>query len=366
MTTSRRRFLSGTVLAATAPLAVPAVARPGRLGGGGALAAPNLADDQIVRAVAGIRPFRRGGLRLEREDVGGKTSVHNYGHGGAGYTLSWGSASLAADLLRDHPRGTEVAVLGAGVVGLTTTYVLQERGFRVRVYARELPPHTTSAVAGAEWSPDIVERGETRALRARFDRMLTLSWRRFRSLLGRRWGVSERPIYEAEGVPSGLDDLPAGLLPPPRPVRALPFAPTRSARVFQTLLIEAPIFLAALVEEVERAGATLETRALAAASEVRALPEPVAVNCLGLGAGALFADPAVVPIRGQLLHLRPQALPYLLDHPAGYLVPRSDALVLGGSFEEGVADASTDAVTCARILDDNRRFFGPGRSPARL
>lgn len=84
------------------------------------------------------------------------------------------------------------------------------------------------------------------------------------------------------------------------------------------------------------------------------------MNCLGLGAGALFADEAVVPIRGQLVHLRPQPLAYLLDHPTGYMVPRSDALVLGGSFEEGIGEVRTDPATCARILADNRRFFRAG------
>ncbi len=81
------------------------------------------------------------------------------------------------------------------------------------------------------------------------------------------------------------------------------------------------------------------------------------MNCLGLGAGAVFGDTAVVPVRGQLVHLRPQPLSYLLDHPTGYLVPRADALVLGGSFEEGVAEPRTDPATCARILAANRRFF---------
>jgi glycine/D-amino acid oxidase-like deaminating enzyme len=355
MRSSRRRFLSSVVLAAATP--ATALAGPRRAGSG--LAAPNLADDQIVRAVAGIRPYRRGGPRLEREAVRDKTVVHNYGHGGAGYTLSWGSATLVAELLRGHPRGTEVAVLGSGVVGLASARVLQERGFRVRIYARDFPPHTTSDVAGAEWSPDIVERGETPALRARFDRMLTMSWRRFQSLVGPRWGVSPRPIYEAADVPSGLDELPAGLVPAPRRLRSLPFAPAQSARVYQTLLIEAPVFLATLVEEVRRAGAGLETRSFTGAGELAALREPVIVNCLGLGAGAVFGDAALVPIRGQLVHLRPQALSYLLDHPAGYMVPRADALVLGGTFEEGVADPRTDPATCARIVDDNRRFFHP-------
>jgi D-amino-acid oxidase len=353
--TSRRRFLSSVVLAAAPPTALghPRRARES-LGG---LAAPNLADDQVVRTVAGIRPFRRGGPRIELQEVAGKIVVHNYGHGGAGYTLSWGSATVVAELVGDRPRGAEIAVLGSGVVGLTSARVLQERGFRVRVYAREFPPHTTSDVAGAEWSPDIVARGETPALQARFDRMLAIAWRRFRSLVGPRWGVSPRPIYEADGVPSGLDELPPGLVASPRRLRSLPFAPARSGRVYQTLLIEAPIFLTTLVGEVKRAGAVLEARAFTGAEELAALREPVIVNCLGVGAGAVFADAAVVPIRGQLVHLRPQALGYLLDHPAGYMVPRADAVVLGGTFEEGIADARTDPVTCARILDDNRRFF---------
>ena len=214
--------------------------------------------------------------------------------------------------------------------------------------------------ANARHRPDdLVDRGDTPALRARFDRMLAISWQRFRALAGGAWGVSRRPIYEADGVPSGLDDLPAGLLPPARRVRSLPFAPRHAARLYQTLLIEAPIFLATLAAEVKRAGAGLEPRTFAGAGELMKLREPVVVNCLGLGAGAVFGDAALVPVRGQLVHLRPQPLPYLLDHPQGYVLPRADALVLGGSFEEGVADPRTDAATCARILDANRRFFQP-------
>jgi glycine/D-amino acid oxidase-like deaminating enzyme len=355
---SRRQLLSTLMWAAA-----DAGGRGARRAGARSLPAPILSDDQIVRSVAGIRPYRRGGLRIERVELQGKTVVHNYGHGGAGYTLSWGSARAAADLLRGlEARSTQVAVLGAGVVGLSTACVLRERGFAVRVYARDFPPHTTSDVAGAEWSPDIVDRGATREARARFDRLLVWSWRRFQSLAGAGagWGITPRPIYEAENVPSGLDDLPRGLLPAPRRLSSLPFAPTRYGRLYQTLLIEAPIYLPRLVEEVRRAGVTFETRALSEPAELRRLPEPVVVNCLGLGAGALFGDPAVVPIRGQLVHLRPQALPYLVDHPNGYMVPRTDALVLGGTFEEGATDLRPVPAISARILDDNRRFFDAG------
>ena len=350
----RRQFLSSLALAATLPAPASARLRSQVVDG---LAAPLLTDDQVVRYVAGVRPFRRGGPRIERQALDGKTIVHNYGHGGAGFTLSWGSAHLAAELLRDATSGTRVAVLGSGVVGLCTARLLQQRGLRVRVYAREFPPNTTSDIAGAEWSPDFVDRGTTPESRRRFDVLLVRSWRRFQALVGARWGVRRRPIYEADGVPSGLDDLPRGLAQNARSVAALPFAPARAGRVYQTFLIEAPIFLATLVEELGRAGVAFEPRTFSNLAEVGALVEPLIVNCLGLGAGALLADEAVIPIRGQLVHLKPQPLSYLLDHPNGYMVPRSDALVLGGTFEEGVTQARPDPATCARILDDNRRFF---------
>jgi len=251
-------------------------------------------------------------------------------------------------------------VLGSGVVGLCTAWVLQERGLRVRIYAREFPPHTTSDVAGAEWSPDFVDRGATAEEKRRFDLILVRSWRRFRALVGDRWGVRRRPIYEAGDVASGLDELPGALAQRPRSVAALPFAAARRGRVYETFLIEAPIFLARLVEEVRRAGTVLVPRTFSSPAELDGLSEPVIVNCLGLGAGTLLADQAVLPVRGQLVHLEPQPLSYLLDHPRGYVIPRSDALILGGTFEEGVSSARPDPAACARILEENRRFFAGG------
>ena len=118
------------------------------------LAAPNFSDDMIQGYKVGLRPYRTHGLRIERTETADKTIVYNYGHGGAGVTLSWGSAEVAAHLVEDKARSTPVAVIGAGVVGLSTAQVLVEMGFSVQIYAREFSPNTTSDVAGAEWSPD--------------------------------------------------------------------------------------------------------------------------------------------------------------------------------------------------------------------
>ncbi|HEY7314328.1 MAG TPA: FAD-dependent oxidoreductase [Gemmataceae bacterium] len=60
-----------------------------------ALAAAEVDAAEPVRV--GLRPFRQGGVRLERPP--GTRLVHNYGHGGSGVTLSWGCALEAADLV---------------------------------------------------------------------------------------------------------------------------------------------------------------------------------------------------------------------------------------------------------------------------
>ncbi|KAJ6572024.1 FAD dependent oxidoreductase [Mycena capillaripes] len=64
----------------------------------------NIADLDVVEECVGLRPTRKGGVRLETTslNVGDKSIpvVHNYGHGGAGYQSSWGSAKFAVELLK--------------------------------------------------------------------------------------------------------------------------------------------------------------------------------------------------------------------------------------------------------------------------
>jgi glycine/D-amino acid oxidase-like deaminating enzyme len=254
-----------------------------------------------------------------------------------------------------------VAVLGAGAVGLATAHVLQERGHPVRVIAKDFPPHTTSNLAGAEWLPFGVANGNDPAARARFARLVRVSWTRFRALLGDTWGVHERPHFDVGNGKRLLADVPHDLIPPPRPLDKLPFAGVeRSGERFTTMLIEPPTYLAELLRAVLVAGATLQARTLHDAGEVQTLPEKVVVDCMGLGAAAVFGDDTVVPVRGQLVHVFPQPLPYLLSHEGGYLFPRRDCIVLGGTYEVGVDVATPDQRTCAAILDGHRRFFAGG------
>jgi D-amino-acid oxidase len=61
---------------------------------------PGLSDAEVVADRVGRRPVRSGGARLELEAVDGATVIHDYGHGGAGWTLAWGCAEEVRELAR--------------------------------------------------------------------------------------------------------------------------------------------------------------------------------------------------------------------------------------------------------------------------
>jgi len=111
--------------------------------------------DRIFRITVCLRPFRAAGPRMDVEKVGDKTVVHNYGHGGSGWSLSWGSATIASQSAMQAADGSlDIAVLGAGAMGLTSATMLQRAGAKVTIYAKERAPFTRSSRATGSWTPD--------------------------------------------------------------------------------------------------------------------------------------------------------------------------------------------------------------------
>ena len=86
-----------------------------------------VSSDRVIRTIVGLRPFRPSGFILKSERLNDKTIIHNYGHGGGGVSLSWGTAKLAVDLAL-QTQETSIAVLGCGVIGLSTARLLQRKG----------------------------------------------------------------------------------------------------------------------------------------------------------------------------------------------------------------------------------------------
>ena len=161
-----------------------------------------VARNRIIREVVGLRPYRPDGFVVDAERFRNKLLVHNYGHGGGGVTLSWGTASLAVDLARDfliahkHARPAHFAVLGCGVSGLSTARLLQRRYQNgpgtVTIYAKELPPDTTSNIAGASWSPTTVFENATNKFTEQFRQACRISNRAFQLLVGGVWRSLDR------------------------------------------------------------------------------------------------------------------------------------------------------------------------------
>ncbi|MGE9268979.1 MAG: FAD-dependent oxidoreductase [Verrucomicrobiales bacterium] len=325
-----------------------------------------VASDLEVRSIVGLRPYRPSGFVVRREEWGQKSLIHNYGHGGGGISLSWGCAHLATELA-GAVAGQPCAVIGGGVMGLSTARLLQLRGARVTLYTKALPPETTSNIAGGQWWPVSVYdyRRRTEAFARQFIEAAKFSHRYFQNLVGPRWGVRWIPNYYLSerapqngwmGGPGGvLHDLQVGFrdFGPDEHV-----FPSNYVRRFYSMLIEPATYLNTLMSEVLGAGGRLEIRDFSTTAEIERLPEKLIFNCTGLGAKALFSDAELIAARGQLSVLMPQpTVNYNLISDYFYMFPRTDGVILGGTFERGNEDLRPSPTSRERILQAHNRLF---------
>ena len=341
------------------------------------LARVNVSWNRIIRTTVGLRPHRDGGFVVRADRLGDKTLIHNYGHGGAGMSISWGTGAMAADLALAHEH-RQVAVIGSGVAGLTVARQLQRRGFDVTIYARAVPPDVTSSMSLAGWTPlsGLVEPDRrTTEWDAQFRQAAEISYRQLQLLPGAGYGVSWMNQYEPveevrppqpppgarpnlqEGLQGGQEILQPGEHP----------FPTRFAIQRTTMRIEPSIYLPALMRDVVLFGGRVVIRSFETPRDLMALPEAVIVNCTGLGAYDLFGDKELVPVKGQLTVLVPQAeVDYQtsgginLPSTPGigiHMMPRADGIALGGTAQRGVWTLEPDLAERQRVVDGHIQLF---------
>jgi hypothetical protein len=327
------------------------------------LTKPNVSTDRVTQLTVCTRPFREAGPRLDVEKIGDKTVVHHYGHGGSGWSLSWGSAALVVPKAMATGE-KDIAVIGCGAIGLTTAILLQRAGAKVTIYAKELPPNVRSSLASGLWTPDsriCYERNADAELKRNWEFMCRHSYKTYQSLMG----LAGDPVEFIDSY--GVRDAQPSPPPPPDPrpkfadladeltpdlwVKSQEFAPgehnlgAHTLRRTKMMMFNIPSYQRLLLNDFLSFGGKIRIKEFHSPAEFAELDQNTLVNCTGYGARDLFGDNTIHPVRGQLARLIPQPeVSYALFYRRVSFVPRRDGLVCQLFKDDyfGLDDASTD------------------------
>ena len=330
-------------------------------------AAPRISMDDVIRVVVGHRPYRPAGFVVKSEKLDARTIVHNYGHGGGGLSLGWGSSALAVrETLGMKP--DNVAVIGSGIMGLTSARLLQDAGWHVTVYSRDPARHTTSNIAAGEWGPFSVHDPAvaSEAFVSQLNWAARVSHHAYTNLAGRDYGIRWLEWYTLSDAPfesdfSGSDEEAKlyaykGVLGPGEH----PF-PVSYVQHFVTMQIDPAVLLRRLTRDVQLAGGRFVVRNFDSVDEILSLEERVIFNCTGLGSRKLFGDEQLSAAKGQLVFLPPDPAVDYMTAGGGrgmlHMFPRSDVLLLGGIFRPGDFSTHPEADETERIVEEHRRLF---------
>jgi len=305
--------------------------------------------DRITRITVCTRPFRAQGPRLDTEQIGHKTVVHNYGHGGSGWSLSWGSSAIAVQQAMATGE-RDIAVIGCGALGLTSAILLQRAGAQVTIYAKDLPPNVRSSLATGLWTPDsriCLEQHATPAFKQTWQSMARNSFQTYQTLLGLpgnpvefidSYVVSdnsdtERHHASANDQRPKFAELQRELVGETIPKSEEygpgrhPFA-QRYLRRNTLMMFNLAAYSRMLLSDFAAGGGKIEIAEFHAPAELAALRQKTLINATGYGSRALFNDQSITPVRGQLARMIPQPeVNYGLFYKGVSFVPRRDGLV---------------------------------------
>jgi D-amino-acid oxidase len=260
-----------------------------------------------------------------------------------------------------------VAIVGAGVSGLTCGVVFAERGYRAAIFANETGRQTTSGAAAAVWFPYHVEPAE---------RVIPLALETYQVLLDlARFPESGVSIIESrQFLRTGEIEIPDWAIPLGASV--IPSLSVMSSGVETSLATDSSMFKSGFSLRVPLMDTTiyldyLATRFRKAGGEIHANVHfkkledvdtkfDLVINCGGIGARELVQDADLEPHRGQVAIVpRIEGLSCAVvcdDAPLMYAIPRANDCVFGGTNE--VSDnLAPDPATTSRIVTECSRVL---------
>ena len=357
--------------------------------------------DRLFDIKVCIRPFRTKGPNLDVEQIGDAMVVHNYGHGGSGWSLSWGSADMAVQkAMSRSPK--QIAVIGCGIIGLTSAITAQRAGAQVTIYTRELLPRTRSVRANGSWTPDsrIALAAEAPAnFGDTWEKMARMSWKNLRPYLGRpgspvaftdHYRLSDTPFGQPGPIDPNLPPLPqptwAGL-----PAKSADFAryeerihdltpkpeiladdnnpfPVKYASRTTQMFFNFTEYGHLLTSEFFAAGGKIQMRDFHSPSELASLKEKVVINCPGFAARDWWKDKAMMPVRGQTGWLIPQPeVNYAMTYRNVQMLSKSDGIMvialeygdMKGYNNSDEAVSRAESERAVRVIEELNSRFRP-------
>lgn len=250
-----------------------------------------------------------------------------------------------------------IAIIGAGISGMSTAFLLMQKKHHITIYAKAFSPNITSNRAAAFWFPYHI-RNDRRGIR-----WCQVSYEYYKKLAEQKdTGISMRQLIKVlrkgveEEEPIWIDFMPEGAC------RIMDKAelPENIARGYKVKvpLMETQIFLPYLQQQLSDKGVKFIEKEIKDFSELTNDYDNV-INCSALGSRKLCNDESVIPVRGQVGLLSPKnnMSIYLDNEKPLYIVPRKDAIIVGGTYEERVETEITEPSTIEKILNNAYEVF---------
>ncbi len=251
---------------------------------------------------------------------------------------------------------SKIAIIGAGISGLSVAYLLMNKKHQTEIFAKAFSPNITSDKAAAFWFPYHI-RNDKRGMewcRKSYEYYKRLSF------------VSETGVSMQKLTKVVRKDVEEEKL-------WIDFMPQNSVRKLKSdelnekykegyevivPLIETQIFLPWLQMQLKKHGVQFHEKEIHNFDAVKNDYDAV-VNCSGLGSRELCNDKELMAVRGQVGLLSPKKeLNIFLDTEKPlYVVPRKDAIIIGGTYEDGIEIETTESSIIKKLLNNAYYVF---------
>ena len=250
-----------------------------------------------------------------------------------------------------------IAIIGAGISGMSSAYLLKDRGYNITIFAKAFSPNITSNRAAAFWFPYHI-RNDKRGIN-----WCNVSYSFYCNMAGNaETGISMQKLVKVlrkgvtEEESAWIDFMPEGSL---RIMNSAELAEDiAKGYEIEVPLIETQIFLPFLQTALTAGGINFIQQEI---KELKDLSQKfdVVINCSALGSRELCNDQTIVPVKGQVGLLSPisDMNIYLDNEMPLYIVPRKDAIIVGGTYEEGEETEETQPSIIERLLQNAYNRF---------